>query len=28
VRGDEVVAIPGLAAAPGWEDAVVARRES
>ena len=28
VRGDEVVAVPGLATAPGWEDAVVARRES
>jgi tRNA(Ile)-lysidine synthase len=28
VRGDEVVAVPGLASAPGWEDAVVARRES
>jgi tRNA(Ile)-lysidine synthase len=26
VRGDEVVAVPGLASAPGWEDAVVARR--
>jgi tRNA(Ile)-lysidine synthase len=26
VRGDDVVAVPGLAAAPGWEDAVVARR--
>jgi len=28
VRGDEVVAVPGLASAPGWEDVVVARRES
>ncbi len=28
VRGDEVVAVPGLATAPGWEDAIVARRES
>ena len=28
VRGDEVVAVPGLASAPGWEDAIVARRES
>jgi tRNA(Ile)-lysidine synthetase-like protein len=27
VRGDEVVAVPGLTTAPGWEDAVVARRE-
>jgi tRNA(Ile)-lysidine synthase len=26
VRGDEVVAVPGLAAAPGWKDAVSARR--
>ena len=26
VRGDEVVAVPGLAAAPGYEDVVVARR--
>jgi tRNA(Ile)-lysidine synthase len=26
VRGDEVIAVPGLAAAPGWEDAVSARR--
>jgi tRNA(Ile)-lysidine synthase len=26
VRGDEVVAVPGIAAAPGWEDAVSARR--
>jgi len=26
VRGDEVVAVPGIAAAPGWEDAVVADR--
>jgi tRNA(Ile)-lysidine synthetase-like protein len=27
VNGDEVVAVPGLVSAPGWEDAVVARRE-
>ena len=27
VRGEEVVAVPGIAAAPGWEDAVTARRE-
>jgi tRNA(Ile)-lysidine synthetase-like protein len=27
VRGDEVVAVPGLTTAPGWEDAVVARRD-
>ncbi len=27
VRGDEVVAVPGIATAPGWEDAVTARRE-
>jgi tRNA(Ile)-lysidine synthase len=27
VRGDDVVAVPGLATAPGWEDAVTARRE-
>ena len=26
VRGDEVVAVPGIATAPGWEDAVVADR--
>jgi tRNA(Ile)-lysidine synthase len=26
VRGDEVVAVPGIATAPGWEDAVSARR--
>jgi tRNA(Ile)-lysidine synthase len=26
VRGDEVVAVPGIATAPGWEDAVTARR--
>jgi tRNA(Ile)-lysidine synthase len=25
VRGDEVVAVPGIAFAPGWEDAVTAR---
>jgi tRNA(Ile)-lysidine synthase len=28
VRGDEVVAVPGLTTAPGWEDAIVARRDS
>ena len=27
VRGDEVVAVPGIAAAPGWENAVTARRD-
>ena len=27
VRGSEVVAVPGIAMAPGWEDAVTARRE-
>jgi len=27
VRGDEVVAVPGIAAAPGWERAVTARRD-
>jgi tRNA(Ile)-lysidine synthase len=26
VHGDEVVAVPGIAVAPGWEDAVEARR--
>ena len=26
VRGDEVVAVPGIADAPGWEGAVTARR--
>jgi tRNA(Ile)-lysidine synthetase-like protein len=26
VRGDEVVAVPGIATAPGWEDAVTARK--
>jgi len=26
VRGDEVVAVPGVATAPGWEDAVTATR--
>jgi tRNA(Ile)-lysidine synthetase-like protein len=26
VRGDEVVAVPGIAAAPGWEEAVTARK--
>lgn len=28
VRGDDVVAVPGVAVARGFEDAVVARRES
>ncbi len=27
VRGDDVVAVPGIAAAPGWEDAVTAERD-
>jgi tRNA(Ile)-lysidine synthetase-like protein len=27
-RGDEVVVVPGVAAAPGFEDAVVARRDA
>jgi hypothetical protein len=27
VRGDEVVAVPGIATAPGWEGAVAATRE-
>ena len=27
VRGDEVVAVPGIATAPGWEDVVTATRE-
>jgi tRNA(Ile)-lysidine synthase len=27
VRGDEVVAVPGIAVAPGWEDVVTATRE-
>jgi tRNA(Ile)-lysidine synthase len=27
VRGDEVVVVPGIATAPGWEDAVGAERE-
>lgn len=27
VRGDEVVSVPGVTAAPGWEDAVVAERD-
>jgi tRNA(Ile)-lysidine synthase len=27
VRGDEVVVVPGIAAAPGWEDAVGVERE-
>jgi tRNA(Ile)-lysidine synthase len=26
VRGEEVVAVPGIATAPGWEDAITARR--
>lgn len=28
VRGDEVVAVPGIATAPGWEDVVTAVREA
>ena len=28
VRGHEVVAVPGIAAAPGWEDAISARRKN
>ena len=28
VRGDEVVSVPGIASAPGWEDVVTARRDS
>ena len=28
VRGEEVVSVPGVASAPGWEDAVVAERRS
>lgn len=28
VHGDEVVAVPGIAEAPGWEGAVAARREA
>jgi tRNA(Ile)-lysidine synthase len=28
VRGDDVVAVPGIASAPGWEDAVTARKEA
>jgi len=28
VRGDEVVSVPGIATAPGWEDVVTARRDS
>lgn len=28
VRGDEVVAVPGVADAPGWEGAVTARRDA
>jgi tRNA(Ile)-lysidine synthetase-like protein len=28
VRGDEVVSVPGIASAPGWEDVVSARRET
>jgi tRNA(Ile)-lysidine synthase len=27
VRGDEVVAVPGIATAPGWENVVIATRE-
>jgi hypothetical protein len=27
VRGREVVAVPGIAEAPGWEGVVTARRE-
>jgi tRNA(Ile)-lysidine synthetase-like protein len=27
VQGEDVVAVPGIATAPGWEDAVTARRE-
>ena len=27
VRGDEVVAVPGIAEAPGWEDVVTVTRE-
>jgi hypothetical protein len=27
VRGNEVVSVPGIASAPGWEDAVLATRE-
>jgi len=27
VRGDEVVVVPGIASAPGWEDAVLEERE-
>jgi hypothetical protein len=26
VRGDDVVVVPGIAAAPGWEDAVKGER--
>ena len=26
VRGEDVVAVPGIAAAPGWEGAVTAER--
>ena len=28
VHGDDVVCVPGIAEAPGWEGAVLARRES
>ena len=28
VRGDDVVTVPGIASAPGWEDAVSARRDA
>jgi hypothetical protein len=27
VKGDEVVVVPGIATAPGWEDAVGEERE-
>jgi hypothetical protein len=27
VHGDDVVAVPGIATAPGWEDVVVATRD-
>jgi hypothetical protein len=27
VRGEEVVYVPGIAAAPGWEDAVEGERK-
>ncbi len=28
VRGDDVVSVPGIASAPGWEDVVTARRDA